>query len=114
CSSIGSPLCEGGYPLFDHLAGAGEKRRWNFDADSFGGLQIDNEFEFGRLYYRQVCRLLALENATRIDANLADDVRRIRSVAHQPAGFGKITIGKYGSHHMARSQDGDLQATPVQ
>src|SRR6516162_3063967 len=102
------------FTSLDHLVGAGEQGRWNFDADSFGGLQIDDEFEFGRLYYRQVCRLLVLENATRIDPDLADHVRRIGSVAHQPAGFGKITIGEYGSHRMARSQDGDLQATPVQ
>ena len=26
--------------------------RWNFDADCFGGLQIDDEFEFDRLYCR--------------------------------------------------------------
>ena len=99
--------------LFDHLVGAGEQGRWNFDADCFGGLQIDDEFEFACLDYRQVCRFLPLENAADIDTSLPDHVRCIGSVAHQPAGVGKITIGAYGGHRMTRSQDGDLQATPV-
>src|SRR5262249_29379997 len=29
-------------PSFDHLVGAGEKRRWNVDADRLSGLEIDN------------------------------------------------------------------------
>src|SRR6516165_12717106 len=67
-----------------------------------------------------VCRLMTSSNlvACIIGKSAAFSplrmVRRIGSVAHQPAGFGKITIGEYGSHRMARSQDSDLQATPVQ
>jgi hypothetical protein len=38
--------------LFDHLVGQREQRRRNFKPERFGGLQIDDELELGRLHYR--------------------------------------------------------------
>jgi hypothetical protein len=38
--------------LFDHLVGAGEQRRWDFEAESFGRLKIDDQLEFGRGLHR--------------------------------------------------------------
>src|SRR5262245_1950358 len=32
--------CSIRYSLFDHLVGAGEQRRWNFDAERFGSLVL--------------------------------------------------------------------------
>ena len=38
--------------LFDHLVGAREQRRRNFEAERPGGPKIDEEFELGRLFNR--------------------------------------------------------------
>jgi hypothetical protein len=35
--------------LFDHLVGAGEQRRWHFDAERLGSDQVDHQIELGRL-----------------------------------------------------------------
>jgi len=40
--------------LFDHLVGGGEQRLWNGESERFGGLEIENQLEFGRLYDRKI------------------------------------------------------------
>ena len=44
-------------PLFDHLVGAGEERRWNGEAEGLGGLEVDRQLEFGWLLHWQIGRL---------------------------------------------------------
>src|SRR5262249_31397652 len=39
-------------PLFDHLVGAGEQRRWQRNAEDLGGDQIDDQLDFHRLLDR--------------------------------------------------------------
>ena len=67
------------------VRGAGEQRWWNLEAERFGGFEIDDQLEFGRLHHRQVGRLVALENAAGIHAGLTISVGKAGSVAHQPA-----------------------------
>src|SRR5262245_30870852 len=69
----------------DHLVGAGGERGRYFHPEDFCGLQIEDEFEFGGLLDRQICRLCAFENAPRIHADLTVYVGDIRAIAHQPA-----------------------------
>src|SRR5947209_9113257 len=58
-------------PSFDYLVGAREQRRWNFEADRLGGLQVDDELELAGAQNRQVGGLLAFKNPAGIDADLA-------------------------------------------
>ena len=55
----------------------GEQRRRNGEAERPGGLEVDDQFELGRLLDRQVGGLRALENAADIDAGLTIRVARL-------------------------------------
>src|SRR4029077_2920182 len=41
-------------PSLDHLVGARREHGRHFEAEGLGGLQVDQELEFGRLEHRQV------------------------------------------------------------
>src|SRR5260370_24565945 len=45
----------------DHLVGAQQYRRWNCDADRFGGLEIYDKLKFGLLFDPQIAKLGASE-----------------------------------------------------
>src|SRR5262249_24026628 len=98
----------------DHLVGAGEQRRWNFQAKRPGGRKIDDELELDRLHDRQVGRLGTLENATRIIAELPIHLRQARSVAHQAADLRVLAHIINGWKRMARRQRGELDLPAVE
>ena len=75
----------------DHLVGEGEQFVWNLEAKRPGGVEVDDQIEFGRLYDRQVSRLLAFENAAYIDAGLLIHSDNVRPITRQPADLGKFT-----------------------
>jgi hypothetical protein len=52
----------------------------NVEIERLGGLEIDGELEPGRLH---VGRLLALENPSRVDTDLAERISQAGGVAHQ-------------------------------
>src|SRR6516165_6760758 len=70
-------------PLLDHLVGGGEQRFWDGEAESLGGLEVDNEFKLGRLPYWQIRGLLSLENAAGIEPVLSPRARRGGAIAHK-------------------------------
>jgi hypothetical protein len=45
------------YASFDHLVSAGEKHGGHIQIECLGGFQIDDQIEFGRLFYRKLSRL---------------------------------------------------------
>ena len=56
------------------------------EAERLGCLQVDDQLELGRLLHRQISGLLALEDPSGINADLAIDGREAGSIADQAAG----------------------------
>src|SRR5881392_2854573 len=79
----GSFIVEPPFTSFDHLVGATRQRKRDSDADSPGGLEVEDQLDFRGLHDREVSGLLAFENAPGIDAAQTICVRSIASVAHQ-------------------------------
>src|SRR5271169_2138659 len=56
----------------DHLVGGGEQRLRDSHTERLCGLEIDDQFEFGRRLYWQLRRLLALEDAIDVAGRAAE------------------------------------------
>src|SRR5262245_62852941 len=94
--------------LFDHLVGAGEEWRRNFEAKRPSGVEVDDQLYLGGLMDRQVGRLLAFENPPSVDAGLTIRVRNTASVAHQAAGRGEFAKLVDRRHRVAERECGEL------
>src|SRR5215475_6565121 len=70
---------------FDHLVGDCEQARRNGEVVNPRCLHVNYELKLGGLLDRQI--LLALENATDIDADSAPYVREVHAIGHEPANF---------------------------
>ena len=68
------------------------QRQRHGDAKRLGGLEVDDQLDFGGPLDRQVGRFLTLEDATGIVANETVGVHAIASVAHHPAGESELAV----------------------
>src|SRR5262252_2510758 len=69
--------------LFDRLVGAAKEGDRDSQPERLGRLHVDQELNLGGLLHGQIGRLLALENASSIDALEPIIVRKSAAVAHQ-------------------------------
>src|SRR5882672_2268102 len=69
--------------LFDHLVSADKNRGRYGEAERFGSLHVDQEFELGRLFNRQIGRLGAFENFINVAACTAEQIDYIGAVDDQ-------------------------------
>src|SRR5204863_4648478 len=74
----------------DHVVGAGKQRRWHGQAQSLGGLEVDDQLELSRLHNRQIDWLLALENTTGVNTDLTILIGIAAAVADEPASLGEL------------------------
>src|SRR6516164_10121360 len=71
----------------DHLVGDQEKVASDRQPQFSCSLQVDDQFELGRLLHGQVRRLGPFEDFVHIRGRTAEQVRQVRSVGHKTAGI---------------------------
>src|SRR6516165_5111273 len=81
--------CGRDWALFDHLVGTGKHRSGNCDAKSFGGLEINDEIELGRLLDRNFGGLAPLQYLNHEVCTQPKRFGERNAVRHQAASFRK-------------------------
>src|SRR5215472_2554852 len=100
------------FTSFDHLVGAREQRRRNFDAKCLRRIEVNNQLKFGRLQHRQVGGLGALKNFADIDAKLTISICAVVSVTDESACIRELTpFIDRGNSVSCRQRDDPAAAT---
>src|SRR6202030_449513 len=95
---------------FEHLIGTAEQRKRKGDAKRAGRLEVDVKVDLGGLLHRQICWLLALENAADINADQTIRLGDAATVAYQAAGRGELAKLEDRGHAQAEAKRAELFA----
>src|SRR5262249_50414057 len=72
-------------PSLDRRVGAGEERGRYLEAERFCSLEVDDEFELRRLFYREIGRVGAFQNLIHESCRSAENLGTACCVGHQAA-----------------------------
>jgi len=74
---------------FNHLVDAGKQRWRNGEAQCFGGLEVDGQFERRRLLNWKIDRLGISENFVDVTDGAPIQIAQVRPVVNEGAGSGR-------------------------
>src|SRR5262247_4141899 len=73
-------------PSFDHLIRPLQERRRDREAESLGGLEVDDQLELNGLFDRKVGGFGALQDLVDIGRGAAEEIREACPISHEAAG----------------------------
>src|SRR6516162_6233958 len=93
---------------FDHLVGDQEKVASDRQPQFSCNLQVDDQFELGRLLHGQVRRLGSFQDFVHIRGSTSEQVGEVRSVGHKTAGIYELPCLIHCRQAAARREAHDL------
>src|SRR5262249_38933219 len=81
---------------FDHLVGARERGRRDFEPQSPRDDPVDHEFEFNWLFDRNIARLRASQNLVHIVSGPTPEVWEVWAIGYQTACIDKVPQSVHG------------------
>src|SRR5260370_2688785 len=82
--------------LLDYLIRPQQQRRWDRQADSFRGLQVDDQLELGGLLDGQVAGLGTLQDAVNVPCGTPPLISDVRTVRHEAPVAVELPVNVYG------------------
>src|SRR5262249_29874357 len=76
-----------GVALLDYLVCSQQQQRRNRQAEGLRGLEIDDQFDFRRLFDGQIGWLRALEDLVHVGGGESETVTKTWTVRHKPTGL---------------------------
>jgi hypothetical protein len=99
--------------LLDHLIRLEEERRRDREAESMGGLKVDNQLEFYGLLHREVSWLDTLEDLVHVCGGATPHVETARTVRDQSTVFRQLTVPTHHREPALCREFDDLDAVGV-
>src|SRR5215207_6716685 len=95
---------------FDHLVGAGEQGGWDVEAKRFGGVEVDDEIEFGRLLHWQIAWFRAVQDFVHVTCRTPPKILATWPITQERPRSGDLYELAHDRKPVARGDHRDLRA----